>query len=141
MMVPGKAELHQLALAALAGPAGEAPGADALVVAAARAYGDLVRVSAPLIGHVGVAALTGRAAQLAQREHPLLGRTNDPPDAERTFDHVIACLKGQDPAAATDAAAAVFATFFGLLVDFIGEPLTAGLLRKAWPHAVASAGK
>lgn len=120
MMVHGKAELHQFALTALAGPAGEALGTDALA---------------------GVAALTGRAVHLARRERPLLGHTSEPPGAERTFDYVIACLKGQDPAAATDAAAAVFATFVGLLVDFIGEPLTAGLLRKAWPHAVASASK
>lgn len=141
MMVHGKAELHQLALTALAGPAGEALGTDALAAAVARTYADLVRVSAPLIGHAGVAALTGRAVHLARLEHPLLGRTSEPPGAERTFDYVIACLKGQDPAAATAAAAAVFATFFGLLVDFIGEPLTAGLLRKAWPHAVATASK
>lgn len=141
MMVPGMAELRQVALAALAGPAGGVLGADALAAAAARTYADLVRVSAPLIGHAGVAALTDRAVHLARREHPLLERLSEPPGAERTFDHVIACLKGQDPAAATDAAAAVFATFFGLLVDFIGEPLTAGLLRKAWPHAVANASR
>lgn len=141
MQVPGKADLHQLALAALAGPAGDVLCTDALAAAAARTYADLVRVSAPLIGHVGVAALTGRAVYLARREHPVLSHLSEPPYAEPTFDHVIACLKGQDPAAATDAAAAVFATFFGLLVDFIGEPLTTGLLRKAWPHAVASASK
>lgn len=141
MMVGGKAELHRFAWTVLAGPGGEALGADALAAAAARTYADLVRVSAPLIGHVGVAALTGRAVHLARREHPLLGRTGEPPGAERAFDYVIACLKGHDPATATDAAAAVFATFFGLLVEFIGEPLTAGLLRKAWPHAVASASK
>ena len=140
MVVPGQGELHRFALTALAGPAGDALGTDA-PVAAARTYADLVRVSAPLIGHIGVAALTRRAVHLAGREHPLLARPSEPPDSERTFDYVIACLKGQDPAAATDAAAAVFATLFGLLVDFIGQPLTAGLLRKAWPHAVASASK
>ncbi|MDP2321249.1 MAG: hypothetical protein Q8O42_18145 [Acidobacteriota bacterium] len=141
MPVTGKADLHQVALAALAGPTGEVLGPDALAAAAARTYADLVRVSAPLIGHAGVSALTGRAVHLAQREHPLLGRHGEPPGAERTFDDVMACLKGQDPAAATDAAAAVFTSFFGLLVDFIGEPLTASLLRKAWPHAVAYASR
>ena len=30
-------------------------------------------------------------------------------------------------------------TFTGLLVTFIGEPLTAGLLRKAWPDAFSDA--
>jgi hypothetical protein len=33
----------------------------------------------------------------------------------------------------------VFATLTGLLVTFIGEPLTARLLRKAWPDAFADA--
>lgn len=139
-MVPGKAELHELALAVLARPQGEALGADALAATATRAYADLVHVSAPLIGHVGVAALTGRALHLARREHPVLRRINgEPADAERAFDHLIACLQGQDPAAATDAAAAVFATFLGLLASFIGEPLTSGLLRKAWPDAFSDA--
>ncbi|MDP1836922.1 MAG: hypothetical protein Q8L19_00370, partial [Reyranella sp.] len=81
------------------------------------------------------------AVYLARRQHPLLVGTSEAPGAGSAFDAVIACLKGQDPAAATAAAAAVFATLFGLLVDFIGEPLTAGLLRKAWPDAVASASK
>jgi hypothetical protein len=141
MEVPGQGELQRFALAALAGPAGEPLGTDALAAATARTYADLVRVSAPLIGHAGLAALMGRAVHLARREHPVLVRAGEVPGAERTLDSMIACLKGQDPAAATDAAAAVFATLFGLLVDFIGEPLTAGLLRKAWPHADASASK
>ena len=38
-------------------------------------------------------------------------------------------------AVATEGAAAVFAIFAGLLVTFIGEPLTTGLLQKAWPNA------
>jgi hypothetical protein len=48
-------------------------------------------------------------------------------------------LERQDPAVATEAAATVFATFTGLLVTFIGEPLTARLLRKAWPDALSDA--
>ena len=141
MMVPRKAELHQLALTVLARPQGETQGADAFAATATRAYADLVQVSAPLIGHVGVAALTGRALHLARREHPILRRNSEPADAERAFDHLSASLQGQDPAAATDAAAAVFATFFGLLINFIGEPLTTGLLRKAWPDAVNNSNK
>jgi hypothetical protein len=147
------AALRQLALKVLAQHAGSAEGAEALAAAARRAYGDLARVSAPLIGQVGVDALTGRALHLAQREYPWLVRTREstparterspgtppPEQAEGPFAQVIFCLERQDPAVATEAAGAVFATFTGLLVTFIGEPLTARLLRKAWPDAFSEA--
>ena len=135
----GNAALRQLALKVLAQHAGSAAGAEALAAAARRAYDDLARVSAPLIGHVGVDALTGRAVNLAQREYPWLVDTREPDQAEEPFAQVIVCLERQDPAVATEAVGAVFATFTGLLVTFIGEPLTAGLLRKAWPAAFSDA--
>jgi len=133
------AALRQLALKVLAQHAGSAADAEALAAAARRAYDDLARVSAPLIGQVGVEALTGRALHLAQREYPWLAQTREPEQAERPFTEVIACLERQDPAVAIEAAGAVFATLTGLLVTFIGEPLTARLLRQAWPDAFADA--
>jgi hypothetical protein len=133
------AALRQLALKVLAQHAGSTAGAEALAAAARRAYDDLARVSAPLIGQVGVEALAGRALHLAQREYPWLVQTREPEQAERPFTQVIACLERQDPAVAIEAAGAVFATFTGLLVTFIGEPLTARLLRQAWPDAFADA--
>jgi hypothetical protein len=139
MTTLGDAALRQLALKVLAQHAGSAASAEALATAANRAYDDLARVSAPLIGQAGVDALTGRALHLAQREYPWLVKTREPEQAEEPFAQVILCLQRQDPAVATDAAGAVFATFTGLLVTFIGEPLTAGLLRKAWPAAFSDA--
>ena len=133
------AALRQLALKVLAQHAGSTAGAEALAAAARRAYDDLARVSAPLIGQVGVEALAGRALHLAQREYPWLVQTREPGQAERPFTQVIACLERQDPAVAIEAAGAVFATLTGLLVTFIGEPLTARLLRQAWPDAFADA--
>jgi hypothetical protein len=133
------AALRQLALKVLAQHAGSTAGAEALAAAARRAYDDLARVSAPLIGQVGVEALAGRALHLAQREYPWLVQTREPGQAERPFTQVIACLERQDPAVAIEAAGAVFATFTGLLITFIGEPLTARLLRQAWPDAFADA--
>jgi hypothetical protein len=134
-----KAALQQLALKVLAQHAGSAAGAEAVAAAARRAYDDLARVSAPLIGQVGVDALTGRALHLAQREYPCLVHTREPEQAEGPFNQVILCLERQDPAVATEAAGAVFAALTGLLVTFIGEPLTAGLLRQAWPAAFSDA--
>jgi len=141
------AALRQLALKVLAQHVGSAGGAQALAGAARRAYDDLARVSAPLIGQAGVDALTGRALHLAQREYPWLVKAREPEHEEDSLDgarggsfaQVIVCLERQDPAVATEAAGAVFATFTGLLVTFIGEPLTAGLLRKAWPDAFSDA--
>jgi hypothetical protein len=131
--------LRQLALKALAQRAGSAADVGALAAAAQRAYDDLARVSAPLIGHVGVDALTGRALYLTQRTYPWLVHTREPDQWKGPFDQIVFCLKKQDPAIAAEAAGAVLTTFTGLLVTFIGEPLTTRLLRKAWPDAFADA--
>ena len=66
MTALGHAARRQLALKVLAQHAGPAAGTEALAAAAHRAYDDLVRVSAPLIGQVGVDALTGRALHLGE---------------------------------------------------------------------------
>jgi hypothetical protein len=139
MTALGNIELRQLALKVLARHAGSDGGAKAVAAAALRAYDDLARVSAPLIGEVGVDALTGRALHLAQREYPWLAQTREPAPADGAFAQVIFSLEGQDRAVAIEAAGAIFAIFTGLLVTFIGEPLTAGLLRKAWPDAFSDA--
>ena len=133
MTTLGNAELRRLVLKALARHMGSATGSEALAAAAQRAYQDLARVSAPLIGQVGVDALTGRALHLAQREYPWLVSTLEPEQDGGPLASVIVNLGRQDPAVATKAAGSVFATFAGLLVTFIGEPLTADLLRRAWP--------
>jgi hypothetical protein len=139
MTALGHAALRHLALKVLAQHAGPAADAEALAAAARRAYDDLARVSSPLIGPIGVEALTGRALHLAQRKYPWLLHTREPEQAEGPFAQVVFCLERQDPAIATEAAGAVFATLTGLLVTFIGEPLTAGLLRQAWPDAFPDA--
>ena len=133
------AALRHLALKVLAQHAGPAAGPEALAAAAQRAYADLARVSAPLIGQGGVEALTGRALHLAQRDFPWLATRQERGQVTDLFAPVILSLEQQDAAVATEAAGAVFATFTGLLVTFIGEPLTAGLLRQAWPGAFSDA--
>jgi hypothetical protein len=139
MTTLGDAALRQLALNVLAQHAGSAAGAEALAAAARRAYDDLAEVSAPLIGQVGVDALTGRALYLARQEYSWLVDAREPDHTHEPFAQVITSLERQNPAVATEGAAAVFAIFAGLLVTFIGEPLTAGLLRKAWPKAFSDA--
>jgi len=133
------AVLRELALNVLAKHADPAASAPALAAAARRAYDDVARVCTPLIGQAGVEALTGRAIHLAQREYPWLAQSREPEQAPEPFAQVMLNLERQDPAAATEAAAALLATFTGLLVSFIGEALTARLLRKAWPDAFSEA--
>jgi hypothetical protein len=111
------------------------------VAAAARlAYDDLARLLAPLIGRVGVDALSARAVHLAQREYPWLATSRESEQAGGPFAQVNVSLERQDPALATEAAATVLAIFTGLLVTFIGQPLTTRLMRQAWPDGFSEAG-
>lgn len=134
MTALGTAALRQVALRVLAQYEGSASSGEGIATAARRAYDDLARVSAPLIGQVGVDALTGRALHLAQREYPWLVSAREPEDTG-PFDQVIVCLERQDRAVSLEATGAVFTIFTGLLMTFIGEPLTVRLLQKAWPDA------
>jgi len=110
-------------------------------VAAARGASDeLAGVLAPLIGHIGIDALAARAVHLAQQQYPWLAETRDPEPTDALIGHISGSLEQQDPAAATEAAAAVLATFTGLLIKLIGEPLAASLMRQAWPEGFSDAG-
>ena len=133
MNMQGDAALRQLALRVLAQHAGPAAGAEAIAAAAGRAYDDLARVLATVIGEAGANALADRALHLAKSEYPWLAPTREPAYAEMKFSQIIAPLARQDPAVGAAAAAAVLAAFLGLLATFIGEPLAARLWRQAWP--------
>jgi hypothetical protein len=130
--------LRKLALRVLAQHSGS-PGAEALTAAARRTYEDLAQVSSPLIGQVGVDALIRRALHVAQREYPWIGDSREPGQATEPLTRLVLALERQEPAVATDGAAAVFAHFAGLLLTFVGEPVTMQLLRKAWPEAFSDA--
>jgi hypothetical protein len=134
------AGLRRLAVRVLMHQAGPDADAAALAAAAGRAYHALAGVLAPLIGQVGIDALAGRAVHLAQREYPWLATPREPEQEAGPFTQVNSSLEQQDPALATEAAAAVLAIFTGLLATFIGEPLTMRVMRKAWPDGFSEAG-
>ena len=140
MTATENAALRQLAAGVLTRRAG--PDADAAAVAAAarRASDELARVLAPVMGRLGIDALAGRAVNLMQREYPWLAATHHPEQAEGLFSYFSISLAQQDPAVGAEAAAAVLATFTGLVVRLIGEPLAMRLLRQAWPDAFSAAG-
>lgn len=131
MTSPENAVLRPVAMSVLTRRAG--PGADVATVAAtaSAAYDDLAGVLVPLIGQLGLDAITTRALHLAQREYPPVPAGGT--DQDGAFTQVSLWLKQQDAGMATDAAAAMLSTLGGLLITFIGEPLTMRLLRKGWP--------
>jgi hypothetical protein len=128
------AVLHQLTRRLLERRAGPGASVMSLTSAANAAYEDLLRVVTPVLGERGVDALVGRALHITGRQYPDLARTaTDRP--ERSFADAMENLPTQNLAAATDALAAFFSIFAGLLVTFIGKALTARLLAQAWPDA------
>ena len=131
----GDSALRQIALKALAQREGSGSVADA----AQRAYDDLARAAAPLIGQVGIDALTGRALYLAQQTFPWLIPAREAGQWNGPIAQIVLSLEQQEPAAATEAAGALLAVLVELLVTFIGEPLTARLLQEAWPDAFIDA--
>ena len=130
--------LRQLALNMLTREAGSSADAKTVAAATHRVYGNLARVLVPLIGEVGVTAVTARAWHLAQREYPWLADTGDStPAGEPLAQLRLALERHDDPAVAAEAAAVALAGLLALLVAFIGEPLTMDLLRRAWPESAA----
>jgi hypothetical protein len=108
------------------------------VAAAARALCEqLARTLAPLIGDAGVAAICARALYLVKRQFPGLAPARAANQGEGPFAHLQTFLEHQEPAVAMEAAVAVLTTVFGLLASFVGESLTARLLRDAWPDDFA----
>lgn len=89
----------------------------------------------PLIGTAGVDALLLRSAKLVKGEFAWLEES----EAIQSSAALRECLRTREAGAAREAAAALFGTFFTLLITFIGERLTAEILQAAWPSLDAEA--
>ena len=126
MKLPHPAQIARarqlLAHEAVAGSADAMP-------AAGRVYDKLHAHLAPLVGDAGVELLLVRSAKLAQGEFAWLAEVSILEGSTKLRE----CLRSQDPAVATESAAALFGTFFTLITTFIGERLTTQVLRRAWP--------
>lgn len=89
---------------------------------------DKLRVSlARFAGPDGFTSLARRALALARAELPVLKTVTV--SAEGALEGLDA-FAGDD---GTEAAVAIVAQLLGLLVAFVGEPLTLRLVRNAWP--------
>ena len=125
---PGPKQMETaLRLLALEGAASRAD--DRAATAAGRVYDKLHAHIAPLVGDAGVELLFVRSAKLAQGEFAFLAEVSILEGSTK----LRGCLQAQEPAVATESAAALFGTFFALITDFIGERLTTQVLRGAWP--------
>jgi hypothetical protein len=135
MPMPGSEDLRQAIQRELTREAGTDADAKGLAAAVLRVYGTLAGQLALLIGDGGVRALTARSLHLVQRDFPWLGEAQEPDPSEGPFAQVGFSLARQEPAVATEAAAAALATLGALLEALIGEALTMRVLRAAWPKA------
>ena len=112
----------------------EAEGALAAPEAAERVFGKLSQRLARLITDVGADALVARAVHLSLAAFPFLGGAQ----IRRSDDSLIISLrKTADRTESSQVAEgfeAVLATLVALLVSFIGEDLTARILREVWPE-------
>jgi hypothetical protein len=81
-------------------------------------------------GADGWASLLRRSLALAREDVPSLGQITLKPDGSMDG---LEALAAQDAQSGVEAGAAIIAHLLGLLVTFIGEPLTLRLLRESWP--------
>jgi hypothetical protein len=123
--------LRDLARRLLAVEAARAQAADAHVDEAVRACAKLRVPLVKVAGIVGFSSLLSRALALAKAEAPALAAAHVREDGS---------LEGFDAVEQTENAEArgkdgvvLVARLLGLLVTFIGEPVTLRLVRDAWP--------
>ena len=110
---------------------GESP--EARAAAAARVYEKLTVCLSPLVGATGVRALFARSIALTSAGFPFLAAVSvEPPEAG--VNTLRASLQGQTADAVLAGAAALFGAFLSLLATYVGERLTAQVLRTAWPE-------
>jgi hypothetical protein len=92
---------------------------------------DKLRISLTrFAGADGFASLLRRSLALARAEVPSLNRISVNPDCSMEG---LETLAAEDTAGGVEAGLEITAHLLGLLVTFVGEPLTLRLVREAWP--------
>jgi hypothetical protein len=126
MPPPSIRDLARRLLAAEAALQGDdtAPGHEAVRVCG-KLHISLTRFAGP----DGFASLLRRSLALARAQVPSLNRITVKSDCSMGGLEALAA----DPDGGVEAATALTAHLLGLLVTFIGEPLTLRLVREAWP--------
>lgn len=101
-----------------------------------RVYEGLFRQLAPVLGGAGVRALLARCLKLNKAKFPALADVRLPaesPDQEvQSAQSIARALGTLDRESGLEAATDLFATFFALLMTFIGERLTRQIVQQAF---------
>ncbi len=87
---------------------------------------------APIIGHLGVAALYRRSVHLASQTYPWLAGAHQGAPITLEVAPLSAVLERQTSTEAVAAGTLVLQTFYELLTTLIGPSLTERLLRSVW---------
>lgn len=107
--------------------------------AAARCYEKIHFQLSPVIGTAGVRAVFARSVHLTQSKYLCLKGYTDSDweiqNAEDPARGLRAWFQRNQSVDAAELAEVLFGNFFTLLVTFIGERLTAQVLKGAWPEA------
>jgi hypothetical protein len=105
-------------------------------VAAGVAYKALFKELAPMLGESGVHALFARSLKLTSARFPCLRQlivTAEPSQSTLHLEtQLINCLSEQGPTVAVTIATALYATFLGILVGFIGDGLVRQILNQVF---------
>ena len=109
------------------------PSSEASIVAAEAAYAQLATRLVVSLGSLGFDALWTRALVLVARTAPMGDRTHTTAALGTGPPGLRELVRGCDPTATHDLLLAVLASFLGLLVTFIGEPLTFRIIHQLWP--------
>lgn len=120
--------------------AGGARDAESLAAAVDAACRKLSGELETLLGRGGVAALLGRAVNLAGREFAFLGAARVRLDAPVALEGLREALHGRGAEEAEDASTALLAILVGLLVNLLGEELGLRPVMSAWPNLLPEAG-
>jgi hypothetical protein len=80
-------------------------------------------------------ALLARALHLARAESPFLEGVRPGPSPDVGLEGLAEHLREAEPARAREGVPTVLANVLGLLATFIGDDITLGLVRDAWPDA------
>ena len=86
-----------------------------------------------LIGAGGFRALLNRALYLAKKKYAWLEGVGIEDHPGSGFKDLREAVKGKKPATVNEACTLILANVIWLLVTFIGEDITIGLIQEAWP--------
>lgn len=130
----GSAWQPNLAELIIAAEASGDGGLEGLAGAAESVCQKLCRRLEALVTTVGSRALLARALRMSSNAFPFLSQVRAGTTAGSCLDGLSGSLRDVDIATARDGIEALYASLIGLLITFIGEPVTFRLLSEVWPE-------